>query len=145
MLKQISIAAVFVCCAYGSTFAQLLNPADHNTSTQTQLGSDINFTPEPEAKEDIISTIIDWSADLDNVTVSPNPTSDVAVLQYDSPSQTDVSIRLYTSQGSFIRVNYYSAGLSSYSVSLGDLTTGSYYAEVLRDGLRRTCKIVVSQ
>ncbi len=144
MLKQISIAAVLMCCAYGSTFAQLLNPAaDRNASTQ-QLGTgtDTDFTP--EAKEDVISTIIDWSADLDAV-VAPNPSSGGTTIYYNTPSQTEVAMRIFTAQGSYIRSQYYAAGLTSYYISLADLNTGSYYIEVLRDNTRRTCRVVINQ
>jgi hypothetical protein len=86
--------------------------------------------------------IIDWSADLDNSVLFPNPVIDRFNISFGRPSQGNVTFSFVTSLGTTVFQQVRPGGRTQYNFNIESFKRGVYYLQSVRDGQQKTFLII---
>jgi hypothetical protein len=91
-------------------------------------------------ENDIISNVKNMpDSPISDISVSPNPASDIAKLQFNLSDNKNINIKLIDVSGREvlnISENYYNAGYNAIDINLTDLSSGAYYLIIETDDNR---------
>lgn len=79
--------------------------------------------------------------DIENLVIRPNPTRDVAVIEYDNPNQELVTFHVFTADGKLV-LNEQTRS-DSYTLDKGIFQPGTYFIEVIMDDQKSAAKLMV--
>jgi FG-GAP-like repeat/Secretion system C-terminal sorting domain len=86
--------------------------------------------------------IIDWSADLDNSILYPNPVIDRFSINFGRPSQGNVTFSFITPLGTTVFQQVRPGGRTQYNFNIESLKRGVYYLQSVRDNQQKTFMII---
>ncbi len=78
---------------------------------------------------------------IENLVIRPNPTRDVAVIEYDNPANEIVTFHIFTADGKLV-LNEQTRS-DNYTLDKGLFQAGTYFIEVLMDDRKSTAKLMV--
>ena len=98
--------------------------------------------------DDTPGSIKDANLSLMTADVSPNPTTDQAVLTLNVPAAGDMHISLYDNMGRYIQTiseDYTSVGTRSVDMELANLASGLYFCRINLNGAVKTVPVVINE
>jgi len=127
----------------GTTWASINNGAWDNIEN---LGASVALSIRP-----LITSINVGIEDVDygyvnDITISPNPTSDVININLDLNESHDLKLEAYSSMGQLIQqVDYQNATSGQFQMNLGDYPSGFYFVKIYVDEQVMTQKVMLTK
>jgi len=78
---------------------------------------------------------------IENLVIRPNPTRDIAVIEYDNPGNEIVTFHIFAADGKLV-LNEQTRS-NNYTLDKGIFQPGTYFIEVIMDDLKSTAKLMV--
>jgi len=94
-------------------------------------------------QQQIIITAIEKNIDVPvELSLFPNPASDVLNIKFESPLDSKLDITILDSQGRLVRIDVIEAALEEKQINLQDLSPGVYYLRLAKGRLVNVYKVV---
>ena len=77
-----------------------------------------------------------------NITIYPNPASDIATITFDEPVESKIEILLLNSQGQLVKTDFVESSMSEKQLDMHDLPGGIYYLRLIKGKLSNVYKVV---
>ena len=90
----------------------------------------------------IVTTIEENLFELVNVTVYPNPASEILNIRFEVPLDGEVDLYLLSQQGSLVRVDIIEAATVEKQINMQDLPAGVYFLRLIKGKLSNVYKVV---
>jgi len=90
----------------------------------------------------IITTVEENLEVLINVTVYPNPASDIVNIRFESPVEGEITITLFDSQGRLFKTDVIESAMIEKQINLQDIPAGIYYLRLTKGKLVNVYKVV---
>jgi hypothetical protein len=90
----------------------------------------------------VITTVEENFEFLVNVTVYPNPASDIVNIQFESPVEGDVDLTVINSQGKVVKADIIESATLDKQINFQDLPAGIYYLRLHKGNLINVYKVV---
>jgi len=103
--------------------------------------TDDSFITEPKWSDPFGVTVGLENLTIKNLVIRPNPTRDVALIEYDNPTQEIVTFHVFNTNGQLVLND--NTRSDSYTLEKGIFTTGTYFIEVIMDDRKSTAKLMV--
>ncbi len=86
------------------------------------------------------------SSTISNVTLYPNPTSNITNVSFDLTENTNVAINLYDMSGRLVKAiptQYLTSGNNSIAIETSEVNAGVYFANITTDKFSKTYRLVI--
>jgi len=90
----------------------------------------------------IITTVEENLEVLVNVTVYPNPASDIVNIRFESPVEGEITLTILDSQGKLIKRDVIESTMIEKQINLQDIPAGIYYLRLTKGKLVNVYKVV---
>jgi hypothetical protein len=90
----------------------------------------------------IITAIEENLEDLVQITIYPNPTSEIINIQFESVTDKEILLYLLDAQGRLVKTDRIEAAVSSKMINMQDLPAGLYYIRLVKGKLINVYKVV---
>ena len=113
------------------------------TITPTFVSSDGSLILTHGFQQKIVVTTIDENLDNHvNVTIYPNPASEIVNIQFEDPTNSEIEVSLMDGQGRLVMTNYIGVSETSKMINVQYLPSGLYYLKLSSGKLVNIYKIV---
>jgi len=93
-------------------------------------------------QELIITTVEENLEILVNVTIFPNPASDIINIKFEEPVDGEIVMSMIDSQGKFVKHEMIESTMIEKQINLQDLPAGIYYLRLIKGKLVNVYKVV---
>ena len=83
--------------------------------------------------------------EIEQISVSPNPTKDIARVTFGAPLKNDVSLQLLSANGQLLTNERISAGAKSYDLEVSDRPSGIYFIRFIVGEEQRIYKLLKTE
>ena len=90
----------------------------------------------------IWTTVQENLEDIVNITLFPNPASEIVNLQFDNPVDGEIIVYLLDTQGRLVKTDVIGAATVEKQVNLRELPAGVYYFKLIKGKLSNVYKVV---
>lgn len=90
----------------------------------------------------IVTTIEDNLEELVNVTVYPNPTSEVLNLRFEVPVEGEIDVYLLNQQGQLVKTDIIEAATLEKQINMQEYPAGIYFLRLVKGKLSNVYKVV---
>ncbi|MBA4321533.1 MAG: hypothetical protein C0408_01825 [Odoribacter sp.] len=90
----------------------------------------------------IITAVEENFLDPVQVTVFPNPASDIVNIEFDTPTDGEIKLFLLDTQGRLVKTDQIEAAVTNKQINLQDLSTGIYYLRLVKGKLVNVYKVI---
>jgi len=103
--------------------------------------TDESFISNPKWSDPFGVTVGLENLQIKDLVIRPNPTRDVALIEYDNPNQEIVTFHVFNTNGQLLLNE--STRDNSYTLEKGTFTAGTYFIEIIMDDRKSTAKLMV--
>jgi hypothetical protein len=89
-----------------------------------------------------VSTLIENLPDRVKVIIYPNPTSEIVNIEFDIPTDAEITLFLLNNQGGLVKTMKIAAGNLNKEINMQDLPSGIYYLRMVKGKLVNVYKVV---
>ena len=90
----------------------------------------------------VITTVEENLVNPVRITVFPNPASEIANVEFDTPTDTEITLFLLSNQGSLVKTIQIPSGTLIKEINMQDLPSGIYYIRMVKGKLVNVYKVV---
>jgi hypothetical protein len=90
----------------------------------------------------IITAVEEFIIDPVSVTVFPNPTSEIVNIEFDTPTEGEITLYLLDAQGKLVKTEKIESATSNKQINMQDLPSGLYYLRLMQGKLVNVYKVV---
>lgn len=90
----------------------------------------------------IITAVEEFIVDPVSVTVFPNPTSEIINIEFDSPTEGEITLYLLDAQGRLVKTDKIESATTNKQINLQDQPSGLYYLRLMQGKLVNVYKVV---
>jgi hypothetical protein len=90
----------------------------------------------------IVTAIEENLLDPVQVTVFPNPASDIVNIEFDTPTDGEIKLFLIDAQGKMVKTDKIESAITNKQINLQDLPAGIYYLRLTKGKLVNVYKVV---
>jgi hypothetical protein len=90
----------------------------------------------------VITTVEENLVNPVRITVFPNPASEIANVEFETPTDTEITMYLLSNQGSLVKTIQIPSGTLRKEINMQDLPSGIYYLRLVKGKLVNVYKVV---
>ena len=90
----------------------------------------------------IITAVEEYIVDPVSVTVFPNPTSEIVNIEFDTPTDEEITLYLLDAQGKLVKTDKIESATTNKQINMQDLPSGLYYLRLMQGKLVNVYKVV---